>query len=85
MLLRFDYTNWRGHDHTYVIDPAAGRNPGLHAMVDAERADYWGISGQVITRDGDPRREMGDNRRRTFALVKMRNVEEVHPHELMGP
>lgn len=73
MRLKFRYVNWRGDDHEYVIE-----KPELHPTHKA-RGDgtYWMISGQVVTRDGADRPEMGDSRRRTFELVKMREIEEV--------
>jgi hypothetical protein len=70
LMLRFEYTNWHGDTHTYVIDPRSGHKPGLHV-----HEGEWCISGWVVSRDGDPRPEMGDNRRRTFKLAEMRNVE----------
>lgn len=66
----FDYTNHRGDDHRYVVDFAAGHRPGA-----GEHEGQPVLSGNVITRDGDYRE--GVERRRTFVLAGMRNVEVV--------
>jgi hypothetical protein len=72
--LMFEYINWRGVLHVYVIRPD---------VVEAQRLTFgkpdpkWYLNGQVVTRDGDPRPEMGDNRRRSFELTKIRKLTEV--------
>lgn len=80
-LLRFRYRNWRGFDHLYVIDPdriecgpydASGKHD---ERVGDELA--WVLHGWVVTRDGDPRPEMGPTRRRTFLLGQVRELVEV--------
>lgn len=69
----FTYVNWRGDRHRYVVDFTAGHAPGYGADPDGDRA----VSGRVITCDGDPRENMGNNRRRTFKVAEMHNVEVV--------
>jgi len=77
--LKFRYVNWRGDDHEYVIEveavafgkyDSAGAGPTVHT-------GNWVIHGAVLTRDGDTRPDLGNNRRRTFLISKIRNPEEV--------
>jgi hypothetical protein len=70
--LKFRYTNWRGDDHVYVVEPT-----GAGTGIDDYNRDRPVIHAEVVTRDGDPRPEMGDNRRRTFVIAEMRDIEEV--------
>src|SRR3954447_13974728 len=75
--LKFKYTNWRGDDHEYILEPepeslAAHDYP----LEDGNYEFHWNLSGEVITRDGDPRDEMGDTRRRSFVIASMREIEE---------
>jgi hypothetical protein len=72
MLLKFRYTNWRGEDHEYVIEPRLGDRAAI-----THREGHWCLSGMVVTRDGDPRPDMDPTRRRTFVLVGIRDLEEV--------
>lgn len=64
--LRFRYVNHRGDEHEYVVQPQNLTRPDV----------WWSIDADVVTRDGDPREELGD-RRRTFRIDKMRDVESV--------
>lgn len=79
-LLKFIYVNWNGEEHEYVIEPESleykevswssnktGQYSGFHHVV----------NGMVVTRDGDPRPEMGNNRRRTFIIAKMQVIKEL--------
>lgn len=77
--IRFTYTNWNDEEHEYVIFPESlelgpftkeGREPFAKPT--------WVIHGQVYTRDGDARPEMGSARRRTFLLDGMREIVGVH-------
>lgn len=78
MLLRFTYTNWRGVDHEYVIEPLSIEfGPYDQGGVNDGREQHWVMHGDVVTRDDDPRPEMGPTRRRTFIITGMRHVEEV--------
>lgn len=80
MLLKFDYKNWRGDDHTYVIelnakDPFNLTYKGESVRQHPEHAKKgWHISGACISRDGELR---DGSPRRSFLLKDMRNVEEV--------
>lgn len=75
MNLEFVYTNHDGIDYAYVIEPESiGFIPESSVRVDA---GHWVLHGQVVTRAGDPRPEMGSNRRRTFVLINMRHTREV--------
>jgi hypothetical protein len=76
-VIKFRYTNWRGVEHIYVIQPESiefgpydndGRKEG--------GLKHWVLHGNVVTRDGDPRPEMNP-RRRTFLLVDIFDMEEV--------
>lgn len=74
MFLKFKYTNWRGDEHIYVILVTdAETSPDL---ADPGRSPIPFLNGNVITRDDDPRNDM-DHRRRSFRIVKMRELEEV--------
>lgn len=71
-VLRFRYTNWRGAAHTYAIVPEGTSYEKLATTGDSR----WMLHGHVITRDGDPRQEMGSNRRRSFAIAGMTEISE---------
>jgi hypothetical protein len=64
-LLKFDYNNWKGEDHTYLIEPI------VHDFTFMD--GYWMLSGNMVERDGEQR----DVGRRTFRLAQMKNVEQV--------
>lgn len=76
MILNFDYVNWRGEDHNYVVDFAAGHNPGITQG----SGDRVTLSGQVLLRDDKVRTELIGTvhataaPRRSFDIEKMRNV-----------
>lgn len=78
--LRFDYINWRGELHTYVIKPLRlnwGKCKCHRSNPDLES---WNITGVVVTRDGDARAGLGTepgNRTRTFAVTRMIGMEEI--------
>lgn len=66
-LIQFDYTNWKGNDYTYVI-ATEGVSFGQPDRV-------WYLNGDIVTRDGDPREDMGTTRRRSFIIAGIRNLE----------
>lgn len=66
----FDYVNWRGDSHTYVIDPEGFE----FAAYNGANTDRWYLHGQVVTRDGDPREDMGPTRRRSFEIDGIKNL-----------
>lgn len=72
-LLTFDYVNWKGEDHNYVIEECR-YTPSYPSPV---HEGHWVIHGDVVTRDGDTRPTMGPTRRRTFEILKMRNIKEI--------
>lgn len=85
-ILRFQYKNWRGDEHEYVVDfghPGTNCTLELDDMGDpenegidaTERETHLLLSGHVITRDGDPRPEMDPSRRRSFLVREMRNIK----------
>lgn len=69
-LLSFDFVNWHGRNHRYLIAP---EKIELAFTPENEDEPTWVLHGEVITRDGDPRPEMG-NRRRTFRMNGLRNI-----------
>jgi hypothetical protein len=71
LCLRFNYKNWRGEEHEYLIDPEP-HSLGLRWEGDHEGS--WVISGRCLLRDGEQR---PDWPRRTFKVVDMKDVEEV--------
>lgn len=79
-LLKFIYVNWSGEEHEYVIEPESLEYKDIH-YIHPKTGEYHGehhvIHGMVVTRDGDPRPEMGDNRRRSFIVAKMQVIREV--------
>jgi len=70
--LKFRYKNWRGVDHEYVVELT-----GAGVGVDDYNRDRPVVHAEVVTRDGDRRPEIGQNRRRTFVISEMRDMEEV--------
>lgn len=72
--LKFQYRNWRGEEHTYVIEPTG-------ADVSPPSFDHEPnrvmLHGNLISRDGDERCDLGISRQRSFVLVNMRLMEEV--------
>jgi hypothetical protein len=71
--LKFDYINWKGEAHTYVIVPT-GADIGPKKSHGEFRPM---LHGNVLTRDGDDRPEMGPTRRRSFVLAELKNIKEV--------
>jgi hypothetical protein len=75
-LLRFDYVNWHGRLHTYLIEPESIEFGEDHP--EELHRGKWLLHGMVVTRDGDPRtKEMGDNRRRSFIFERLRGISQV--------
>lgn len=81
MLLRFDYKNWKGEDHRYVIqlDERRGHAISFDTSRHMEHDPGWYIHGYCVERDGKVREGLP---RRSFRLTDMRNIEEVaNPQE----
>lgn len=77
--LKFWYINHNEEDHEYVVNPEKielGRYSN-HGARSEDGKSHWVLHAEVITRDGDERRDMG-TRRRTFLLTEIRELEEVH-------
>lgn len=72
-LLAFDYTNWRGDDHYYIVEPES-IGVGQHIAEDEGKVV---LNAFIVARDGDIRKEMGKVRRRTFVVEKLRNLVEI--------
>ena len=68
-LMRFEYTNWRGEDHEYVVRPESLDCVNYMHGKDKELM-VWVMHAWVITRDKESRPG-----RRTFILNGLRNVE----------
>jgi hypothetical protein len=74
LLLCFDYNNWRGEDHQYVVLPESIEFGEYRGDVNGEReGSCWLLHADIVTRDGDTRPEMGA-RRRTFVLADLREI-----------
>lgn len=74
-VVSFDYVNWRGDEHRYqVVVESIELGPydesGMHRAADTN----WVMHGSVLTRDQDPRPDMGPTRRRTFLLNNVANL-----------
>lgn len=76
--VKFRYVNWNGDPHEYIIKVLSvefgpyddgGGTPRPVSMYG------WVLHGDVVTRDGDPRPEMGPTRRRTFLIRKIHEME----------
>lgn len=65
--VEFDYTNHRGEPHHYVVAPECTQ----------WTSGGWFLDGQVVTRDGDPRKDMGPTRRRSFEVDGITNLRPV--------
>jgi hypothetical protein len=80
-LVRFRYRNWKGDMYTYAIKPEsielAVYDHSTGRQVESGEPT-WLFHGEVVTRDGDTRPDMG-TRRRTFALYKMEALEILEP------
>jgi hypothetical protein len=80
--LGFKYENWRGENHVYEIMPEAVECGPWDSSGQHEGRPYeWVMHGYVVTRDGDNRRDMGANRRRTFLMRKMTELRTVDPKD----
>ena len=64
-ILEFDYVNWKGDPHRYVIK--------TESLTYGQPDKHWYINGDLITRDGDPREDMGPTRRRSFKVSAILN------------
>lgn len=79
--LKFQYVNWRGDEHEYVIRPqniVFARYPATDEGEEEEQ-EHWVLNGWIVTRDGDPRSELEleGERRRSFILTEIRGLVEV--------
>lgn len=81
-LVQFDYVNWKTNDYHYVIEIESVEF-GPYGRADPRDTDrsvwHWLLHGTVVTRDGDPRPEMGPTRRRSFIIERIRDLEEWTP------
>lgn len=77
-ILAFNYTNWQGDDHYYVVEPVS---IGVGVSESADDVGKLVLHARVITRDGDIREELGNYRRRTFAVEKIRDLRGVNGPE----
>lgn len=69
--LQFEYTNWRGEEHLYVIDPEERLQ--FFAPIDAT-VETWFLSGTVQMMDGHDRE---GHPRRSFELAKIRYLRHI--------
>lgn len=78
-LIQFEYENWRGEQHEYVIEPESVvlglYDAGGSHRDSPNREDNLQLvlHGMIVTRDGDTRPHLG-SRRRTFLIRKMRAI-----------
>lgn len=76
--IKFCYKNWRGNYHEYVIEPKTVEFGYYHGDVNGDdEGPMWLLHGELLTRDGDERTDMGD-RRRSFIVGKIDELERVH-------
>lgn len=75
--IKFTYVNWRGDEHEYVIklESLEYGHYGEHGSTGSVGEMNWVLHGHVVTRDGDPRPDMG-TRRRTFLLNKIQDPRD---------
>lgn len=75
MRLRFKYTNWRGHEHDYLVEPQTLVYQWVEVAdsTTVPSEPHWIVNARMISRDGEPRR-VGT---RSFILANMRDIEEV--------
>lgn len=79
-VVRFQYLNWRGIDHEYLIVVEGFEIVRKHPHYPdaaSEAPPRVVMHGHVVMRDGDPRRNMGHTRRRTFVVTGLRNLEVI--------
>jgi hypothetical protein len=75
--VRFEYTNWKGHRHTYVADVESFElGPYDEGGIREGRGKQWVMHAMVVTRDEDARPDV-NTRRRTFILTKIEKLEEM--------
>lgn len=84
LALKFDYVNWRGERHEYIIVPQGEPITEQYTRQGQGDTKTLYLHGQLITRDGDPRIELGPSRRRSFEISRLENLEVVllDPEEL---
>lgn len=79
----FEYVNWRGDRHEYKVlvesiafgmYPTNEVNNDVQPTSSVKNEEKFVMHAHVITRDGDPRPDMGPSRRRTFDLLKVENL-----------
>lgn len=75
--VKFNYTNHNQEHHEYVIEMESAQWGHFTQSGVGGPDERWVIHGEVVRRDDDPRPEMGDNRRRTFLVEKIRSLEYV--------
>lgn len=67
MNIKFEYVNWKGNLHTYVIEPKD--------LTLDEETGLWMLNGTLVKRDLDPRPRIQD-RSRSFVLTQIKNLSE---------
>jgi len=70
--LQFTYTNRRGEEHVYLVEPYDLQWTTVMMMEEGQPERHWVINAKVLTRDGEVRKV-----RRTFIITRVRDVEEV--------
>lgn len=70
--LLFHYINWKGEDHTYLVNPVTVKYSRQLVTPGGDEEFHWYLNCNVIERDGEKRPGP-----RSFILVKMRDVQEV--------
>lgn len=71
-LWEFEYRNWRGELHTYLIQPELEME---FCEIGTSGRWAWVLHGIVIQRDGKPRSD--GQPRRSFEFVIIKNLREV--------
>lgn len=74
--VEFTYCNWKGRNGHYVVQLEPG-SLKFEPIAHLDGEEHWTISGDIITRDGDPRPEMGPTRRRTFIIDRISSTIKV--------
>lgn len=74
-VVQFDYTNWRGDEHTYRV-AIESISYGPHSADDLEES-VWQLHGYVTQRDGVSRLKQDANSRRSFKLFGIRDMKVV--------
>jgi hypothetical protein len=79
--VRFAYLNWQRRRHEYIIKVESVEWTDRYQVLAGTGTGgefKWVLHGTVVTRDGDPRRELDGhpgNRRRTFLLDTIEHLE----------